>query len=170
MIRKWKHAPRAAFLAVLSLAVCTGAAFATSRTASVGVSAKVSANCQVNSPLALDLGTYGSRNVNGKALVGKSRVLSIACTRGSAGVRIALNNGTHFSNSKRHVLGPKSKKVAYQIYTTASRKTVWNSTKTVAYTARSNAATAIALYSKVPGGQKPPAGQYSDTLTATVDF
>jgi spore coat protein U-like protein len=157
-------------LAVLSFAVCSGVVLAKSRTASVGVSAKVSANCLVNSPLALDLGTYGSANVDGKALVNKGRVLSIACTRGSAGVRIALNNGSHFSNSQRHVLGPKKKKVAYQIYTSDSHKTVWNSTNTVAYTTKSDAATAISLYSKVPGGQKPPPGQYSDTLTATVDF
>ena len=157
-------------MAVLSLAVCSGGALAGTRTTSVTISANVSANCRVNSPLALDLGTYGSANVKGTALVGKGRVLSIACTRGSAGVRIALNNGTHFSNSKRHVLGPQSKKVAYQIYTTANLTTVWNSANTVAYSPKSSNATAIALYSKVPGGQKPPAGQYSDTLTATVDF
>jgi spore coat protein U-like protein len=162
--------PRAALLAVLSLAVCSAGASANSRTASVGVSAKVSANCVVNAPLALDLGTYGSSNVNGKALIGKGRVLSIACTRGSTGVRIALNNGTHFSNSKRHVLGPKSKKVAYQIYTTDTLNTVWNSTNTVGYAPKSSAATTIALYSKVQGGQNPPPGQYSDTLTATVNF
>jgi spore coat protein U-like protein len=169
-VRKWKHVPGAALLAVLSFAVCTVGAFAKSRTAAVGVSAKVSADCVVNSPLALDLGTYGAANVKGKALVSNGRVLSIACTRGAAGVRIALNNGTHFSNANRHVLGPKSKKVAYQIYTTKSLKTVWNATNTVAYAPKSDDATAIALYSKVPGGQKPPAGQYSDTLTATVDF
>lgn len=162
--------PRAALLAVLLLAVCSGGVSAKTRTTSVSVSAKVSANCLVNSPLALDLGTYGAKNVNGKALLGKGRVLSIACTRGTPGVRIALNNGTHFSNSKRHVLGPKSKKVAYQIYTTNNLTTVWNSANTVGYTPTSSAATTIALYSKVPGGQNPPPGQYSDTLTATVNF
>jgi len=124
----------------------------------------------VNARLALDLGTYGSKNVKGKALVSKGRVLSIACTRGSAGVRIALNNGAHFSGSDRHVLGPKKKKVAYEIYTTANLKTVWNATNTVAYTPKSDAATTISLYSKVPGGQAPPPGQYTDTLTATVNF
>jgi spore coat protein U-like protein len=162
--------PRAALLAVLSLVVCSGGASAKTRTASISVTANVAANCLVNSPLALDLGTYGAANVKGKALVGKGRVLSIACTRGSAGVRIALNNGTHFSNANRHVLGPKSKKVAYQIYTTKGLATIWNATNTVAYTPKSSAATTISLYSKVPGGQKPPPGQYSDTLTATVDF
>jgi len=157
-------------LAVLSLVVFSGAAAAKTLTTSIGVTASVSANCRVNSPVALSLGTYGSSNAGGKALAGNGKVLSIACTKGTAGVRIALNNGTHFSNSKRHVLGPNSKKVSYQIYTNSGLTTVWNSKNTVAYTPKSDVATAIEMYSKVPGGQKPPPGQYSDTLTATVDF
>lgn len=155
---------------MLAVALCSGSAWAKTRTAPVGVTASVTANCRLNSPVALALGTYGSSNAGGKALVGNGKVLSISCTKNAPAVRIALNNGTHFSNSKRHVAGPNSKKVAYQIYTGSNLKTVWNSSNTVAYTPRSSAATSISMYSKVPGGQKPPPGQYSDTLTATVNF
>jgi spore coat protein U-like protein len=125
----------------------------------------------LRAPESLNFGSYGPENLKGEALKGAADVFTIACTKNTPGVKIALNNGRHFNHGRRHLEHFRGKAhVIYQIYTNARRNVVWNETNTVAYIARSGQPTAITMYGKVPGDQKVIAGEYSDTLTATVNF
>lgn len=119
---------------------------------------------------ALNFGTYGAANIRGRALKAADKVLSIACTKGSPGVRIALSNGRHFTNGKRHMHDSNKVRIAYQIYTSRTHKTVWNELNTVSYSPTSDAPTEIKMFGKIPGGQHVESGEYHDTVVATVDF
>jgi spore coat protein U-like protein len=135
------------------------------------VSATVQANCVVRSRKELDFGTYDLKNMRGKPLLHRDGVLSIACTKGAAGVRISLNDGRHALKGRRRMREAHGKgEVDYQIYTSARRNEVWNDRHTVSYFPKTDRLVAISMYGKVPGGQKPRAGEYSDELTATVNF
>jgi len=158
-------------VAVVFFMASAAVALAAPRAGVLHVSATVSTNCIIRSPVGLNFGTYKEFNQDGHALKGKGKVLSIACTKGSTGVRIALDDGRHFSHNHRHMLGPKRHdKVVYEIYTTAKRNVVWNKINTVSYVPVNDQPAAITMYGRVPGKQKPPPGEYSDTLVASVDF
>lgn len=77
--------------------------------------------------------------------------------RGSAGAR-AMSGGGAF--------------LGYDLYRDAGRTTLWgNTAETGSAGTGSGTAQAIAVYARIPGAQSSvPAGDYSDTITATVNL
>ncbi len=64
--------------------------------------------------------------------------------------------------------------MTYQLYSDSGRTTVWGSTSggaTLAVAApTSKAATTYTVYGRITGGQDVAAGNYGDTVVATVNF
>ncbi len=134
------------------------------------VSAQVRANCVVRSPLGLDFGTYDPR-ARGSAPEAVANALSIACTKGSPGIRVALDGGESYSDSHRNLRDDANHMIGYEIYTGPDHATVWNMIQTVGYVAATSQSTAIPLYGRVlPLATKPEPGHYADTLLAMVNF
>ena len=154
----------AAALSALFLMGADNAAHST-----VTVNTAVAAFCALQSPQAIDFGTYDASS-NGTLDVTVD-ALQIRCTRGSAGISIALDNGQYFNGTHRsmHTAGG-SGAVYYEIYTAAARSVVWNRTQTVTYLAATSQAVKITLYGRVLGASAATPGDYSDTLTALVNF
>lgn len=134
------------------------------------VSAQVRANCVVRSPLGLDFGTYDP-HAKGSPPETVVNALSIACTKGSPGIRVALDGGESYADSHRNLHDDTHHRIGYEIYTGPDHATVWNMINTVAYVPATSQPTAIALYGRVlTPTSKPEPGHYVDTLLAMVNF
>jgi spore coat protein U-like protein len=156
-------------LGALMLALTCASREATN-SATMRLSAQVRANCVVRSPLGLDFGTYDP-HAKGAAPEAVANALSIACTKGTPGIRVALDGGESFADSHRNLRDDANHTIAYEIYTGPDHATVWNMIATVAYLPTTGQPTAIPLYGRVLAvNAKPEPGHYVDTLLAMVNF
>lgn len=161
----------AALLAIAIPAFGLTVADAATGTGTLAVVASVTANCVVGTSANVDFGTYDTAvHLHGGPLDVTARAVSIACTKDATGVSIALDQGEYARGSHRGMGGFGTATVAYDIYTTQQRSTVWNAVNTVAYVAQSGRAVAIPLYGRIPAGQSVAPGRYSDVLLAMVNF
>lgn len=138
---------------------------------SLGPTATVTGKCTISAPAPFAFGAYDPVVTNRTAnLDVAANSISVACTKGTPGVTISLDNGAHYLNATRN-LSDGSDLLAYQLYTSAARTTVWDSTNVVSYASASMAASALPVYGRIPGGQDAAVNaSYSDSVTATVNF
>ncbi len=145
------------------------AAEAANATASLTVAASVANNCTI-ATTQLSFGSYDPVGVNATADATGSGQVVIACTK-NATANIALGNGGGTDvNSRRLASGGNF--LPYQLYR-EDGTTVWGSgvgTGAVSYNSTSKAPTTLAVHGKIPGGADVPAGTYTDTIVATVNF
>ena len=143
---------------------------ATSATANLAVSASVSNNCTITTaPLAF--GGYDPIVTNDTADLDSTGTVTIACTKGAT-TTIALNTGSHASGSTRR-LSDGTNFLTYEVYSDSGRSTIWGSSGANLLSpaaAPSKASRNFTAYGRVVGGQDVPAGSYTDTVTATVNF
>lgn len=141
-------------------------------TGTVGVSAAIVASCSITGST-LAFGSYDPIVANlTAALSASGSALSVACTRGATGVSVQLDagtNGTHAVGTTR-AMASGANYLSYELYTTSGLTTVWNTTNTISYAPTSMAATSLTVYGNVPGGQDAFVANYSDSVTATVNF
>jgi spore coat protein U-like protein len=144
---------------------------AATATANLTVSATVSVNCVVTAGT-LAFGAYDPVVTNASAALDGSGTFTVACTKGATGVTIDLGQGANYSGGRRMVAAGNY--LLYQVYSDAGRTTVWGSTSggaTVAVAApASSAAATYTVYGRIAAAQDVPAGGYSDTVVATVNF
>jgi spore coat protein U-like protein len=144
---------------------------AATATANLGVSATVTNNCTI-STVALAFGSYDPVVTNASTNLDGTGTVVVACTKGAAAT-IGLGNGGNFSGGARRMGDGSSNFLAYEVYHEAGRTTVWTNAgggllSTGA--APSKAARNFTVYGRVTGNQDVPAGSYSDTVVATVNF
>jgi spore coat protein U-like protein len=151
-------------LGLLIAGVAAGAASAQTKTAQFAVRAQVVAECQITAQ-DIDFGTYNA--AQGSSATGP---LNLKCTPG-AGATISLSAGSSGNPQARVMKGPAE--LGYQLYRDAAHQDPINTTgmafqlqgsqntgQTVVYT----------LYGNAPPNQSVPAGGYTDTITATVQY
>jgi spore coat protein U-like protein len=143
---------------------------ADSATTTMNVTASVTANCTISSPSALAFGAYDPVGANSTAALDASpNALAVQCTRGAV-AQITLDAGAHAQGTTRRMTSGANF-LSYEIYTTAARTTIWNTTNSVSYTATSKEKTNLPVYGRIPAGQDIPAGaSYTDTIVATINF
>lgn len=97
--------------------------------------------------------------------------LELRCTPGTS-VKITMNAGLHGSdvNNRKMRLNSGTDTMIYQLYTTASRQTVWDDTIGVSVTFTNDTLQSIPVYGRVPVQTTPLSGQYSDTVIVTVSY
>jgi spore coat protein U-like protein len=153
--------------------------YAGSANSSMTVSATVAANCVIFAG-ALAFGSYDpvvSHSLN--PLDGQA-TLTVTCTSGSA-AKIMLGQGananiaggsTDAAPLRRMLSGGNY--LSYQLYQEAGRSTVWGNTNGPTSTGVSYLGTGssalVTVYGRVTGGQNVPAGSYSDSVIASIDF
>ncbi len=127
--------------------------------------------CVLTSTGTLAFGSYNPLGANaGSPLDVSPNALTIACSRGLSAA-VYLDDGKAFSAGFRRMTDGRGDYLSYQIYTDATRTTVWNLNTPVWYVATSKAPTPLPVYGRVPGGQDAPASSaYADTVTARVLF
>jgi spore coat protein U-like protein len=143
---------------------------AATATANLGVTATVTNNCTI-STVALAFGSYDPVVANASANLDGSGTVVVACTKGATAT-IGLGNGGNYSGGRRMGDG-SSNFLTYELYHEAARTTVWtNAGGGLLSTGAAPSKTArnFTVYGRVVSNQDVPAGNYSDTVVATVNF
>jgi spore coat protein U-like protein len=163
------------------------AALATTSTVDAGtagpvqfdVSVTVSSNCVISSGSAgtFLVGTYDpvSANATSPLQATTTSVLKVSCTSGATSPVIRLDQGSHALQSSTDAaparrLSDGTHFLNYNLYK-GGYTTVWGNTAAtgLAYTGTGSSEN-ITLYAQVDGGQSVPAGTYTDTVQANIDF
>jgi spore coat protein U-like protein len=102
--------------------------------------------------------------------VGASTALNVTCTQNYA-ASIQLNAGTHVSGSQRRMADGSGHFVSYNLFTDSPGGTAWGigATAPRAYTGTGSADT-VSVFGQVPVQSTPPAGAYTDVVTASITF
>jgi spore coat protein U-like protein len=146
-------------------------ATAATATANLSVTATVTNNCTI-STVALAFGSYDPVVANASANLDGTGTVVVACTKGATAT-IGLGNGGNFSGGARRMADGVSNFLSYEVYHEAARTTVWTTSGGGLLStgvAPSKAARNFTVYGRVAADQDVPAGNYSDTVVATVNF
>jgi spore coat protein U-like protein len=123
---------------------------------------------------AMNFGSYDPVSKNAVNSLDTSSSFTIACTKGVSAA-ISLNTG---NNGGRSALGTRSMSsggasadyIGYDLFTSNSYTTVWNSTNVVNYVANNKNTRVIRVFGRIPPGQDVGAGFYTDTVTIVANF
>ena len=146
-------------------------ASAATATANLGVTATVTNNCTI-STVALAFGSYDPVVANASTNLDGTGTVVVACTKGATAT-IGLGLGSNASGGTRRMGDGATNFLTYELYNEPTRTTVWSNAgggllSTGA--APSKAARNFTVYGRVTSNQDVPAGNYSDTVVATVNF
>ncbi len=171
MITRTSLTAFAASLIIAGVAQFTTAGLsAATATASMPVSATVNNNCTITTnPIAF--GSYDPVAANASANLDAAGAVIIACTKGAV-TTLGLDTGANAASSTRR-LASSGNFLAYEVYQDSSRSTVWGDSGAALFnsgTAPSKDARTFPVYGRITGGQDVPAGSYTDTVVATVNF
>ena len=179
---------RTSTLRVTAIAIGIAAAFAGANTASAGsaftnltVQASVAANCTIATGT-LNFGAYDPVVANASTALTGTGTVTVACTKGSTGLWIGLDNGANFSSSRRMAGGGDF--LSYSLYVPPNNTpgtacsytspTAWGNTLATGLSLTSPASKTGRTYNvcgSIAGGQDVTvAATYSDTVVATINF
>ncbi len=161
-----------------AVAVAIGAAPGTeaaTATSNLSVTASVTANCTITTaPVAF--GAYDPVSANASTALNGSGTVSVTCTSG-ASANVTLGQGSNAGGGSTDTAPVRRLKdtgtdfLSYSLYSDSGRTTDWGNTAGtgVAHTG-TGTLTALTVYGSVAAGQSVPAGNYSDTVVATITF
>ena len=141
----------------------TGGTILASRT--ITVSSMVAAICTISAGT-LGFGTYSGTAANATATV------SVNCT-GTAPYSVAMGGGNNLSGSLRRMAGPGGSYLNYQLYSDSARVTPWGDDSALGARKAgtgSGSAQSLTVYGRIPAGQYPGPGSYSDSVLVTVEY
>jgi spore coat protein U-like protein len=162
-------------LALAILALSGTSAFAGTATSNLSATATISANCTISTnPLAF--GAYDPIVANASTALNQTGIVTVTCTNGSAAT-ITLGQGSNPNTGSTTALPLRRMNdggtnfLSYSIFQDSGRTTVWGDTAGTGVThTGTGTATALTVYGSVAAGQNVPAGNYTDTVVATVTF
>ena len=166
------------FRAALLAALFTGVtAFVTSRsvsaasaTANLSVTANVTANCTIStSPVAF--GSYDPIVAHAASPLDSTGTVTIRCTKGTP-TTLGLGLGVSPSGATRRMTDGTDF-MSYELYKDNGRTQVWGNSGTdllVPANAPSSAPRNFTVYGRVAAAQDVEAGNYNDTVVATVNW
>jgi spore coat protein U-like protein len=131
----------------------------------------VTNNCTI-STAALAFGSYDPVVAHASANLDGSGTVIVACTKGAVAT-VGLGLGSNASGSTRRMTNGASEFLTYELYQDAGRTTVWGNAGAGLYSpgaAPSKTARNFTVYGRVAANQDVVAGNYSDTVVATVNF
>ncbi len=162
-------------LASLALVLSVVApAFAASATSSFTVTASVAANCSI-STTTIAFGAYDPVVAQAASPLDGTGSVTITCTKGAV-TTIGLNaggNGASALGTTRAMADGSGNFLSYEIYQNAARNVFWGNSGADLFAppvAPSKAPRTFSTFGRIPAAQDVPAGSYTDTVTATVNF
>ena len=140
-------------------------------TANLSVTATVTNNCTISTtPVAF--GSYDPVVANATANLDATGSVVVACTKGATAT-VGLAVGANGTGSTRRMKDAGANYLSYELYQESARSTVWGNSGSALLSpgaAPSKAARTFPVYGRIAGNQDIPAGSYSDTVVATVNF
>ncbi|MFY1825830.1 spore coat U domain-containing protein [Myxococcus fulvus] len=130
------------------------------------------AACQIRSVVGLNFANYTPTSPLPLDTVGS---ITYLCLLQLTPMTIDLSPGQSGAHANRHMRGPSSNTLSYNLYLDAARLLVWGNG--VAGTGRYGPVIPVLaldvnvpIYGRIPAQQSVPAGTYSDTLVMTMTF
>lgn len=162
--------------AFAALTVVSGdsAVVAATAAANLPVSVTVTNNCTISStavtfPNYDPIGTHatGPDDSNAGSVI-------VTCTKGTV-THIGLGLGANASGTQRRMKDSGTNYLNYELYQNEGRTTGWGNDSSNWYTPNPEAAPdknprTFTVYGRIPQAQDVPAGNYADTVVATVNF
>ena len=161
---------------VASLASFDAATAQASPTANLTVSAKVDNSCSITTT-ALAFGSYSGKTggANETQDLDVPSKVTVTCTLAGADVTVTLGEGTNKDSTStaavpvRRMVDGLSHYMTYSIFSNPGRSANWDNVTGIA-TTPTGSAVDVPIYGRVDKGQSLPAGNYTDTVLATVTF
>ncbi|MBP1852592.1 Csu type fimbrial protein [Rhizobium halophytocola] len=160
----------AAATVAVALPLSLTTAFAATKTANMGVSMTIADECTIST----DTLAFGTVSVLDAAADATGNI-TVKCTAGATyQIGLSAGSGDLASVATRYMTNTSdtSVKAAYSIYQDSGHTTVWGNTPgtdTVGNTATGDDET-IPFYGQVNAGQSIAAGDYADTIVATITY
>ncbi len=157
------------------LCMAAPAAHAATAASNFTVSAAVTATCSI-STVDMNFGNYDPITTHATTPLDVNGSVTITCTKGAA-TYIDLSPGSNAANAvgttrAMSTAGPDY--LSYELYQENTFTTVWGvgnpGNAFVPPVAPSKAPRSFTIYGRIPAGQDRTVGNYSDTVTATVNF
>ena len=151
--------------------ISDGPVVAGSATANLSVSASVSANCTI-STAAVAFPAYDPIVTNASVNDDGTGSVTITCTKGTAAT-IGLGLGANVSGSQMRMKDAATDYLNYALYQDSGRATVWGTSGAGLLSpvaAPDKNPRTFTVYGRIPSAQDVPAGSYTDTVVATVNF
>ena len=141
--------------ALAALVVAAAPAKAATTTANIAVSANVGVTCSMSSaPLAF--GSYNpATNLDG------STNLLVTCTTGAV---------AYVTLDTTRVMTSGTNSLPFQLFTDAGRSIVWDAATQAFITGAGATAVPVSVYGRIPAGNNVPAGTYTATVVATLNY
>lgn len=145
-----------------------------STTANLSVTASVANNCTISTS-AVAFGAYDPIVTNATTALTATGSVTITCTTGDSGLSVTLGQGANAAGGStaavplRRMVYSSSNYLSYYLYSNSGYSTVWGSTGPTIATGNGSAQI-YTVYGSIPAGQNVPAGSYTDTVVATVNF
>jgi spore coat protein U-like protein len=157
----------ASFASTLLLGMAPAALAQGTTQTTLEVTASVPATCVVSSAAHIHFGDY-SPFAGGVDAEGQ---VSIACTKGAL-ARVSLDAGQNPSGAARSMrLAQGNDLLRYQLYRDAQRGSPWDPQDEASATSSSASVPIVfGVYGRIPAGQDPTVGSYTDTVVVTVLF
>ena len=142
-----------------------------SATANLQISAAVNANCTITTA-AVAFPAYDPVVANASTNDDGTVTVTIACTKGTVAT-IGLGLGTNALVNQRRMKDATTDYLNYALYLDAGRTTIWGTASPNLLTpaaAPDKTPRPFTVYGRIPSAQDVPAGAYTDTVVATVNF
>lgn len=156
----------AAYSDTLTLSLRAGNNGAVLASDSFAVTGPISPICSVSAGT-LGFGAYSGSIVNATATV------TVNCTN-SAPYQVSLGGGSNQSGSARRMAGPLSGYLSYQLFRDSARTLAWGDGSAQLGARQSGtgngSAQNLTVYGRIPAGQMPAVGTYSDSVVVTVEY
>ena len=169
--KAWRGSTATAAIAAALLAALATPAVAATATANLGVTATVSNNCTI-STTAVGFGSYDPVVAHASTNLDGTGTVIVACTKGAVAT-VGLGLGSNVTGSTRRLKDPGTNYLTYELYRDAGRTSVWGDAGAALLSpgaAPSKTARTFTVYGRIPQNQDIPAGAYTDTVVATVNF
>lgn len=153
----------------LALLIIKNGAYAATATTTLPVSTTVANTCDTLTATDLMFGNYDPTSAT--ATDGSSSI-SVRCTLDD-GYTISLNQGTTSGGSiSQRLMTNGSQTVNYNLYTTSGRTIIWGDSLAGSIVSGTGTGTldSYTVYGRIPPLQTIAAGNYSDTITVSVDY
>lgn len=123
------------------------------------------AACQFNTIASVAFGNYDVFALAATTGVGSIRISGC----GGAPFTAALSTGSSGSYVARRMTSGVNT-LNYNLYTNATRTTLWGDGSGGTSTMSSNGSTTFTVYGQIPAGQDAAAGAYADVIVSTITF
>lgn len=115
--------------------------------------------------------SFGIYNVYATTNPGSSGQITVTCNPANTPYTVALNGGSNGTISQRKLkLVSGSDTLSYNLYTDATRSTLWGDGTTNGVTVASSNSTPLTVYGAITVLQDVSVGTYTDSVTVTATF